>query len=71
MLLEGFIYISKGYYMLQSSNDDVFQYLKIAPVQTLMKCCILQHFIWVFTVYQTTCLRVSSIKQINKGIVVN
>ena len=36
-------------------------------VQTvgLIKCCIMQHFIWVLTVCQSTCLLVSSIQIVN------
>ena len=42
---------------------DVLLSLKVVlilAVQTLMKCSIMLHFIWVFTVYQSTHLGVSS-----------
>ena len=43
--------------MSNFQNFDVFMSLKI----------VMQHFIWVFTVCQSTCLLVSSI-QIEKGL---
>ena len=32
-------------------------------MQTLIKCCILWHLIWVFTVFQGTCVPVSKMKR--------
>ena len=32
-----------------------------------MKCCLMQHFIWEFTVCQSTCLAVSRIKRVEFG----
>ena len=52
---------------------NIFLSLKIffiqQTVQTLMKCSIMQHFIWVFTVCQSTCLRVFRLKRPFKNII--
>ena len=34
-----------------------------------MKCCLMQHFIWVFTVCQSTCLPVTRMKRVVLDIV--
>ena len=39
-------------------------FLSQKTVQTLMKCRILRHFIWVFTVLQSTHLGVCSIQRV-------
>ena len=36
-------------------------------VQILMKCLIVWHFIWIFTVCQSTCSGVSSVQRVDKG----
>ena len=42
--------------------------LSSQTVQTQMKCCILLHFIWVFTVCQSTHLGMSSIQRAKRNI---
>ena len=36
-------------------------------VQTLMKCLMVWHFIWIFTVCHSTCSGVSSVQRVDKG----
>ena len=54
---------------VEFSLFNVFLSLKIVfiseTVQTLMKCSSMLHFIWVYTVCQTTRLGVSSIQRVN------
>ena len=47
------------------SFSDCRLILSSQTVQTLMKCCIMQHFIWVFTVCQSTHLGVSFLQRVN------
>ena len=37
-------------------------------MKTLMKCSIMLHFIWVFIIWQTTLLGVSSIQRVNSPL---
>ena len=40
-------------------------------VQTLMKCSIMLHFIWVFTVCQSTSLGVSRTERVSTDVLSN
>ena len=42
-------------------------YLSWQAVQGLMKCCMLRYFIWIYTVYQSTRLGVSSTQRVKFG----
>ena len=44
---------------LSQKNDIV-----LANSTDLVESCVLQHFIWVFTVCQSTCLEVSSLQKV-------
>ena len=66
------VYIDpKGSQVIISNN--VFLSLKVKINSVLvnsvdsMKCRIMWHFIWVFTVCQSTCLKVSSAQKVNLG----
>ena len=53
-------------YMLECTVLTAFI---VATVQTLMKCCILQHFIWVFTVCKSGPYGFPIQKGLKKGLV--
>ena len=48
--------------MMHFYHKDLF--LSLLTVQTLMKCCLMWHFILFFTVHQSTCLPVSGMERV-------